>query len=476
MHATLGWARAGRGAAIVAAIFAVTSCYSYNLTDPNGPTLNSLLNSPNEAKLSAAATGIFQSSRVDIQQFIWRVGSMGREGINLSGNNQPDYQEPYFGPLSSSEFGSELWFNEYTAVRNANNYIDAVPKAPDLVAADKASSIGFAQTIKALMFMYVIETRAALGAPVDVDRPINAPVPPFVTEDSVYGYVLGVLDSARTHLAVGGTTFPFPVPPGYSNFATPQMWRAYTWALTAKAEVLRATASAHCGTPCYAAALVALDSSFLSPSAANFTFGAYFDFSTGSGDITNQLSEPLTGTTYFALTQNDSEAQTQPGGALDQRALNKIVAAPDTQILGGISIQGTLKFAVYFTGGLPNPSAPIPIIRDEELILLRAEAEIGTGNFAGAVADLNLVRTNSGGLAPYTGPLTQPALLAELLYNRHYSLLWEQGTRWIDARRYGLLATIPMAVTGGNVPTRMPVPADECNARGLGNICDPLGT
>ena len=45
---------------------------------------------------------------------------------------------------------------------------------------------------------------------------------------------------------------------------------------------------------------------------------------------------------------------------------------------------------------------PIPIIRNEELILLRAEARLATGDKAGAIADLNQVRVNSGGLPAST--------------------------------------------------------------------------
>src|SRR6185295_18815438 len=127
------------------------------------------------------------------------------------------------------------------------------------------------------------------------------------------------------------------------------------------------------------------------------------------------------------------------------------------------------KFTTFFSGGEANPSAPIAIIRNEELILLRAEANLGAGNTEAALADINFIRTNSGGLAPTTLSAASPkaAILNELLYNRLFSLLWEQGTRWIDARRYNLLNTIDVEVTNGHVPTVMPVPADECSARNL---------
>ena len=66
-------------------------------------------------------------------------------------------------------------------------------------------------------------------------------------------------------------------------------------------------------------------------------------------------------------------------------------------------------------------------------------------------------------------------MLDELLYNRRFSLLWEQGTRWIDARRYNRLATIPPVVEGGAVPTEIPIPEAECQARSLTAPCRPAG-
>ncbi|MGE5686713.1 MAG: hypothetical protein ACM34D_04335, partial [Gemmatimonadota bacterium] len=69
-----------------------------------------------------------------------------------------------------------------------------------------------------------------------------------------------------------------------------------------------------------------------------------------------------------------------------------------------------------------------------------------------------------------------------------YSLLWEQGAAWVDARRYGLLSTIPIppgfsnstppdpTFGASNVPDRLLVPDDECRARGLESGCSPLGT
>src|SRR5256885_10140659 len=101
---------------------------------------------------------------------------------------------------------------------------------------------------------------------------------------------------------------------------------------------------------------------------------AYFNFSAGSNDVTNDLSDPLGSVNFYAHPSEIADAQLQIGGAKDQRVLDKIAAATDTQLVGGISeIPGTDKFTVYFTGGVADQNHSIPIIRDEELVLLRAE-------------------------------------------------------------------------------------------------------
>ena len=479
--------------AIAAGLLVLAAC-NFDILNTNQPTLGDLLTNPTRDKLNAAATGVMSSSRSGIQALIWRLGSMGREGINLSGNNQPDYAEPFFGPVQSGgSFGGTLWLDRYQSVRTANIYLQALANntsmsGVDLLSdAERAASRGMANTFKALAFLYVIQTRAQLGAPVDVDRPVGSGPAPWVSEDSVYGYILGLLNSAATDLTTAGSTdFPFSIPPGLAAFNTPATFIQFNRALAAKANVLRATALNGCGgTPatCYTAALTALGQSFVSTTPADFQNAASHDFSTDPGDQTNDLSEPLDGSTFFALTDDTTDAQTQAGGSRDQRALDKIAPAAAVQILGGISIPGELKFTVYLSSGAADASHPIPIIKDEELLLLRAEASWFTGAKANALLDLDNIRTNSGLLPPTTLTIasSDAAFIAGLLYERRYSLLWEQGTRWIDARRFGLLATIPADVTNGNVPEMMPVPSTECDARNLptttiGDVitCTPL--
>ena len=472
----------------LAIVLAAGACQNFfDVQQTNNPTLDDLLNHPTRDKLAAAANGVFFGASGDIQSFIWRVGSMGREGINLSGNNTPDYSEPYFGPLSGTGFGAALWGGRYANIRSIDVYLQALARTTELSRGEVEASRGMALTFKALAFLYIVETRAQLGAPVDVDRPVTAPPAPFVTEDSVYGYLLGLLDSARTNLIAAGVdsgSFPFPIPPGLSTFADPASFIKFNRALAAKGQIFRATAQNGCGgTPanCWNAAETDLAASFyVAGDSTQFKAGAYFDFSTDAGGATNDLSDPLNGNTFFALPDFLVDADTQVGGQPDLRALSKITPSQDTQVLGGIPINGELKFTVYFTNGNVDLNHPIPIIRGEELALLDAEAKIGLNQFATANTILNLVRSGSGHLPAdtLTAGSTKAAFIDQLLYNRRYSLMWEQGARWVDARRYGLLGTVPTDIPNGNVPpgavpTVMPIPDAECNARGLSTGCAP---
>ncbi len=110
-----------------------------------------------------------------------------------------------------------------------------------------------------------------------------------------------------------------------------------------------------------------------------------------------------------------------------------------------------------------SATAPVAIIRNEELILLRAEANLAEGNIPEATADLNILRNAAGLANTDLAPMTAAQRIDELLYNRRYSLLFE-GHRWIDMRRHGRLADL-LLDPSLRVHARFPFPQSECNAR-----------
>jgi hypothetical protein len=118
--------------------------------------------------------------------------------------------------------------------------------------------------------------------PVDVNRPVTDPPAPFVTNDSAFTFVSSLLDTADAHLAAGGASFPFALPPGFTGFSTPTTFRQFNRALKARVEVYRA--SLGCGAPCYTTALTILQTAgatFIDTTGATtLNRGVFFDYST----------------------------------------------------------------------------------------------------------------------------------------------------------------------------------------------------
>ena len=173
-------------------------------------------------------------------------------------------------------------------------------------------------------------------------------------------------------------------------FATPAAFVKFNRALKARVEAYRGN---------YAAVLTALNGSFLDTSGP-LTAGAFQSYSTGSGDTPNALFDPA-GRAILAHPSIVTDAEHKPDGSLDARALAKVAKLPDPHTVQGIT--SDLVFTIYNSN-----TAPIAIIRNEELILLRAEGRFFTNDVVGALSDINLIRTTSGGLAP-RGPFVNQA-------------------------------------------------------------------
>jgi starch-binding outer membrane protein, SusD/RagB family len=465
-------------AALSAALVA-TGC-SLDIVNQNAPTDDQLTNNPSKLILARAATGVFSNNFTDVGGDIQIYTIYGREGYNLLGNDPRETGEAISGPQDPGGRAGGNWFAKYQAIRSINIYLRAVNNTQNLTAPEKAASLGFAQTMKAAMFLRLAVRSGTYGLPIDVDRPIDAAPAPFVSQDAAFAYVSALFDSAKTSLqAAGSTAFPFPIAPGFESFTTPTLFLQFNRALKARGEVFRATLLA-CGAPCWTSAQTALTESFLTRTGlpGTLALGAYYGYSTSANEPQNPISEGLTAVRYYVHPSLATLVQNQAGGAPDARWSSKIrvVASHAT---GNPPVSSTIKPVMYNdnSGGtsVADLGADIPIIKNEELLLLSAEVNLGLSNKAAAIADIDSVRMQSGGLLPTTLTVvsSDSAFVTEILYNRLMSLLWEQGVRWIDARRYGRLATLPLDRPGDTVFPSMIVPAGECDARGLDTPCTP---
>lgn len=467
----------GRIRAVLAiTAIAAAGCADFDIANTNAPTVETLTNTPTRAVLARAATGIFSQTYSDIGTEIQFYALYGREGYNLLGNDPRETGEQIRGPADPTGRHSGNWLGPYSAIRTINTYLTALNSATGLTPAEVRASAGFAKTMKAWHIARLAVRTGQLGIPLDVDRPITAEPAPFASFATALQTASTLLDEALADLQAGGSAFPFTVAPGYTGFTTPATFTQFNRALAAKVLVWRAT-FVNCSA-CWSQAATALDASFVTTAGlpGSLATGVSYSYSTAAGEPTNPISENLTNDRLWVHPSIITGAQLQANASPDQRLTRKVLAAGRSKNLNDLI--GTYKPVLYnATSNQANANlgAPIPWINNEELLLLRAEVRWHTGNKAGAIEDINLVRLHAGGLpaAAVTAASSDDAFITELLYNRLYSLMWAQGTRWLDARRYDRLDQLPVDRPGDSRFQNMIVPASECDARGLPSPCTP---
>jgi hypothetical protein len=498
-----------RAAAFVAAaVVGLGACKTLDAPDQNAPTLQDLTGAPTRASIAAASQGLLAGLRAT-GPCTGNCAYIGREGMNLDPSNPQNVPTTY---LTGGDFAA--WANAYQNDKLANIVIAGLDKVTiGMTDAEKTAVKGFAKTVKAIDLMYVIQTTDQTGAVLDVPESPTDPIPPVATRAAVYTRIIQLLDDGYADLGNGGASFPFTFPAGYTGFTTPTSFRFFNRAIKARIDNYN---SNYAGVLADLAQAMGGSSPFKTTPAslADLNVGVYHTYSTNAGDATNGVYD-ATDRQRFAHNSLAAQAKLQATASgptdtakRDDRFLRK-VRPVKPQALNRYFFDVFWAFQVY-----NSTSDPIPVIREEELVLLRAEANLactgagpsvscGNTDRTAALADINLVRTISGKLAAATdlgpgGTQTGDQLLDELLYNKRYSLLWEGGYSWFDARHYGVLDKLnhgeslgqTKVVKVNGVDTVVPVengqagqvvfqfarlPDNECNARSITINATPAG-
>lgn len=435
---------------------AIPAC-DLDVTDLNNPPLDDIVNNPTKATVAAVCTGLLIGNRAGTAAangFVSQLGILGRESYNFDAADPRYVGELLEGQLNpGSPFGGNFWAGPYANLRLAGIVLRALDKVPDLSNAEKAAIRGFTKTIQALDLLRVIVTHDTNGAVIDTDRDLTEELAPIVDDTATYAKITSLLDEATGELTSGGDEFPFALSGGFAGFDTPATFLKFNRAIRARVAAYLED---------YATVMAALDASFIDEDAMpDLDLGVYYTFSTSNGDVPNALINP----NIYAHKSFETDAQMNT--VKDDRFTRKIVTAANTGSAQGLS--STFQFSLY-----PGPDSPVPLIRNEELILLRAEALHFMGNLEGASTALDLVRTVSGKLLPLAGAERTPddaTFITQLLYERRYSLMFE-GHRWIDVRRFNRTDTLPLDLPAHMRNVRYPIPLPECNARPDEPACD----
>ncbi len=442
-----------RLAALLGLGLVLGACGDFDAPDQNSGTLDDLeKGTPSRAAVNTATQGLLAGVRASNDGLV--LGIVGREAYSLDVSNPQNIPQFYTVPNQLAAY-----WGAYGNMNQANVIMKALDKVVGMTDAEKEGVRGLAKTVKAYLLFCVIRETDVGGAALDALDSATAAPPPIATKDEVYTRILTLLDEAQTHLQGAGSSFPFTMTAGFADFNTPSSFLKFNRAIRAKANLTWGK---------YADVLTDLRASFLDP-AKDLRYGGYNTYSTNSGDATNPRYDP-TARQRYAHGSFAKDAKLQAGATpgdttkRDLRFLNKIYSLKEFTRYG---FTVDWAFKRYSTN-----TDPIPVIKNEELILIRAEANIalGTTTDADPRDDINTVRTQSGGL-PSIGVATWALLNATqrrdtLLYEKRYSLMYENGDRWVDLRRYGMLDRLPQDRAGDLVWPNLRIPVNECVPRG----------
>jgi starch-binding outer membrane protein, SusD/RagB family len=420
---------------VTVALWSLSSCQLEQIDNPNAPDQLALENGGatlNDLRL--LANGLEGVMRVDLEFHYWTLSVVGREYWDLRGTD-PRYTGELLGaqgaPLDPNGFlTTRAYLGHYRAVRSAWSIIKAVTNSTaSLTQEQKNGLIGHSRTIMAYNLLLEVNRQYQNGIRVNVEDADN--LGPFLSYTDALRGIRGILDDGNTLLGNAGADFVFT-----STLGNVARVKQLNRALAARVEMYKGARESM---------RQLLAETWVDPD-GDMNLGVYHLFGQGGNNVVNPLFNVPGQTKFVAHPQFVAQAETG-----DTRFSSKTTKL--TEVFASDDLSGDVQATIF--GSLESP---IGIVRNEELVLMLAEANIGFDN-ATTVDLINKVRAKAG-LGAYTGATDEASLITQLLHERRYSLFGE-GHRWIDMRRFGKLADIPRDRAGDIVHEQFPRPLLE---------------
>lgn len=343
----------------------------------------------------------------------------------------------------------DYWVITYRGVKLANDIIEYTPDVfKDALASQGNVYLGIAKTYKAMLLG---EAAATWGS---IPITINGIEPPdFVDQQTAYNYVQTLLDEALGHFSQETAAVNRDL-----NFGgNKDQWIAVIHSLKARYYL-------HIGN--YPEALTQANQGIVDNTG---NLMAFFSDNTGEyaswGMWVQNESETIRGEKYFVdlLKSEPNDARlsayftpgAESGGVYYGYAVHSENLYPNPVDTFELNVSYTVRMKKYSTF-----AESFPLIRWEENVLIKAEAEARTNAVGPAVADVNIIRANAG-LTDFASS-DRDAVIQEVLKQKFLELYLE-GQSWHDQRRTGTLPN-PINASQGNTTMRFIFGQSEKNA------------
>jgi starch-binding outer membrane protein, SusD/RagB family len=408
-----------------------------SIIDPNAVSVDAVLANPSKKQIIDLCKGLESAMRNGYNDFIASSGTVGREVMSSRSTDNRYYTEllgtnvaQYPGPTAGANDPAGIFNGYYTAFsstrRRAELLVRTANNATTITEGEKKAVEGFARTVQAFVTLNLLnmqgkngirETFTDLNVPGDLLKPGK-----FGTYASGLAVVKQYVENGLTALNAA-TSFPFTFGSGFNGFNTIATFKQFNRAIAARIAMYQND---------WPGVLTNISASAFDIN-GSLTAGPRNAWSTAPNDLTNTL---------FVTPNNNGQPYV---------VFNEVIAAfeaGDTRFSGAsakVQARTTPRSSGVFTSThemrvFANNTSPSFMIKNEELILMYAEAKAEVGPLADAVTAVNRIRT-SYGLASYAGAVTKDALVSEIYKQRRFSLFWE-GHRWFDMRRRNMLAQI----------------------------------
>ncbi len=426
---------------LLACMIIIASCELDEVPNPNSPNVDEFVANPSKSDLVLLVAGLEARIRDGRGSYITATGSISRE-LYFFNSSDPATTATLIGKEGAALTGSEpqltgFMSSKYSAIKSANLVIEGLANSTDasITTAEAAGFTAYANTMKAYALMEMLALLNNTGLRVEVADPDN--LGPILSKDAAYDEIRSLLDGANTTLATA--EFAFTLSPGFAGFNTPATFAEFNRALAARAALYDGD---------HAGALTALNDSFFDLAGALST-GPSRQYGLEGFEIVNPIfkAPQQSGDQYVVHNRLITGIR-----ATDTR-VSKFRMRADPVPRDGLN--GTHEISLY-----ASTSDPISHIRNEELILIYAEANINaaTGSLTDAETALNVLNT-AYNLTAYAGALNTTELTDELMYHRTYSL-WAEGHAMFDLRRNNRLndTFLPIDRAGDIIHTEFPLP------------------
>lgn len=443
-----------------ALLFGTSACSfleTDKVIDPNNPSLDAFINNPTLSQVDQMGVGVQFAMRgtgdAVMGDFVRVASGIGRETYHAQATDNR-WQTEILGTRDIDPAGIFNGpYNGFSATRRrAEVFAKAAETSSALTEAQKQGIKGFANTVKAYVLLNQLNlqgengiriTFSDLTAPGDMLKPGK-----FVSYTEALTAIRKMVDEGDTQLAAGGASFAFTMTAGYAGFNTPAEYRKFNRAVAARVAMYQKD---------WAGMLAAVNNSFYSLN-GNLAMGPVFTYSTAAGDVTNPFFRVPNDANRPDIVQTLFLTEAEAG---DTRVTRKTIARPTPRTVATmIGKEFTHEASPMYASNTSSAS----IIRNEELVLMYAEAQIQLGNLVEGVRALDVIRTASGlrtlAVAKPTVVGNKDLLIDELLNQRRYSLFLE-GHRWFDMRRYNRLTQLPNDAPNHKVWDKMPRPQNE---------------